>query len=153
MRKILIMFIIFIQIFTFTSCNKSDTKQSSKAETTTVSDKDFTQEPHRSSVANTTKPDESADSHETPDSKEDYLENISYVSDTLHSVVISNEFQKGDLDTRVQLLTAVLEQLLEKGCIEDYQFSLTEERPNVYFDYAGGGGGAVALKDFPKDQN
>ena len=147
MRKILIMFIIFIQIFTFTSCNKSDTKQSSKAEITTVSDKDFTQEPHRSSVANTTKPDESADS------KEDYLENISYVSDTLHSVVISNEFQKGDLDTRVQLLTPVLEQLLEKGCIEDYQFSLTEERPNVYFDYAGGGGGAVALKDFPKDQN
>ena len=81
------------------------------------------------------------------------LRNLSYVDEKLKSVTSNDDYQNGDIDTRVELLQPILDQLLIEERIVEYHLELKGSRPNVSIKYAGGGNGCILLKEFTKDEN
>ena len=95
---------------------------------------------------------ETADEGETISDSE-WFENLSYVSGELNFAVRGEDFKKASLETKIEVLTPILERLLAEGRIESYQFCLNSRIPHVYVEYKGGGGGGVLLEEFPENEN
>lgn len=128
MKQIIIMSLILVSIFTFKLCGK---RESSSPETD-----DPTECTYESVEESTTN---------------GWLKNMSYVDSKIHSVIVTDDFQKANLDGRIKLMQNVMEQLLEEGSIENYQISTYHK--NISFKYAGGALGTIMLEDFRKDLN
>ena len=128
MEHIIIMSLILVSIFTFKFCGK---RESTSPET--YAPTEYTYESVEESTTN------------------GWLKNMSYVDSEIHSVIVSDDFQKANLDGRIKLMQDVMKQLVEEGNIENYQISTYNK--NISYEYAGGGFGAVMLEEFPKDQN
>lgn len=86
-------------------------------------------------------------------SEETDIDEISYIREQLNTVIKSKEYKDGSIDIRVELLQPVLEQLSNEGYIVGYKYNLEGSSPNIYIEYANGGGGAIILKELSPEQN
>jgi len=147
-NKKVIMLIALIEMLLLVSCEVSDSMSLSEQGTTIITDE--------SSAKNTSinsSSDSTVNDSENIDSSLEYAENLSYVDEKLKSVTSNDDYQNGDIDTRVELLQPILDQLLIEERIVEYHLELKGSRPNVSIKYAGGGNGCILLKEFTKDEN
>lgn len=82
-----------------------------------------------------------------------YIENLTYINETLSGITNDDEYQKSDMEGKIIIIEPVLEQLLNEGCITNYTYDLENSHPNVSIEYKDGGGCMVMFDEFSKWEN
>ncbi len=75
------------------------------------------------------------------------------VQDKISTCMESDEFKKGGIKDRAELIEKLMEEFIEKGDVEKYTVDLETDMPYVNCYLKEGGYFAIFLKKFPKDQN
>lgn len=83
-----------------------------------------------------------------------WLENFDYVNEEIASITGSRKYKKSNVSRRSEMLVKLMKRLKKEGCIESYNIeSYNAGSKSVSFQLKGGGGGAVLLEGWRKDQN
>lgn len=86
-------------------------------------------------------------------SDDDYVAILSYVDQKLSETIKNEVYQKASFDEKVQMITEVLEILIEENYIVSYTVHKESNNPYAIYNYVGGGEGSVLFKEFNKYQN
>lgn len=78
---------------------------------------------------------------------------VTYTYADIENIMRSKEYSRANINERVDMLTPILEQLVQNGIISEYIVYMDGSPPGIKVISEDGLGVYIHLADFPKDQN
>lgn len=136
MKKLILIFNIFITVITLSSCESPHQQESTT-----------------SFESSCVESGETIIDTQEPTSIDDLSSKIICVQERVSKIIDEDCFQNSSLNDKVQLVEPVLNDLIEQGYITDYQIKLEQQIPSITLFYDGGATSTILLEDFPDDAN
>ena len=102
--------------------------------------------------ANTTSDEDTTTAHDK-DSSYTLEEALKHISDVLISYDNDPDFKKLDIYEKKEILTPVMDELVEEGYIKSYVFSMDKHPASVSYFFAEGGSGFFSLEEYAPGVN